>query len=168
MTMQARKCRIVAAAVVAFAAQAAQAAQAATGAPASEIPAGVHRIPPDRLAHYWLLDPDSAQGRAPNAGFGLDAATCVAVSYMVEKSGTTSHVKLERAVPPGPLAKVAFNVVAGMRFAAAAQNPGKDAVYTYVVIPFNLPDPASASPAERTRRAAVLAPCDLPEFRTDR
>lgn len=136
----------------------------AIGAVAADLPPGVRRLPPERLANYWLLDADSAQARAPNAGYGLDLPTCVAVSYVVEKNGATSHVKLERAVPPGPLAKIAVNVVAGMRFAPAPQNLGKDPVQTYVVMPFNLPDPASTAAADREQRRSVLAPCELPDF----
>src|ERR1700756_1439409 len=117
----------------------------ATCAPAqtTAVPPGARRIPPERLANYWLLVPESAQANVPNSGYGLDAPTCVAVSYVVEKNGTTSHVKLEKVAPDGPFGKVALNVVRDMRFAAAAQNGGKDPVWTYVVMPFNLPDPAS-------------------------
>jgi hypothetical protein len=131
---------------------------------AQPIPPGVQRIPPERLAHYWLLIPESAQANAPNSGYGLDAPTCVTVSYVIEKNGATSHVRLERVVPPGLLGKVARNVVAGMRFAPAAQNLGKNPVHTYVVMPFNLPDPNSTSPADRAERARVLDPCKLPDF----
>jgi hypothetical protein len=149
-----------AAALVALAA----AATVHAASPAQPVPPGVGRIPPERLAHYWLLIPESAQANVPNSGYGLDAPTCVAVSYVVEKNGTTSHVKLERVVPPGLLGKVARNVVAGMRFAPAPQNLGKNPVHTYVVMPFNLPDPDSASAADRAERARVLAPCKLPDF----
>ncbi len=129
-------------------------------------PSGVRRIPPERLGNYWLLVPESAQANVPNSGYGLDAPTCVAVSYVVEKNGTTSHVKLEKAVPPGPLAKVAFNVVSGMRFANAPQNAGKDPVATWVVMPFNVPDAASTKPADKAERERVLAPCKLDDFAT--
>src|SRR5215467_1891857 len=81
----------------------------------SAVPASVKRVPPDRLGHYWLLDPDSAVANVPNSGYGLDAPTCVAVSYLIDNNGKTGRIKLERAVPPGPLAKVAFNVVTDMR-----------------------------------------------------
>ena len=128
------------------------------------IPAGVTRIAPDRLANYWLLDPESAQANAPNSGYGLDTPTCVAVSYVVEKNGATSHVKLEKVVPTGPLGKVAFNVVSGMRFAAAAQNRGKDPVYTYVVMPFNTPAAGTTKPAEVAERKRVIDACALPDF----
>jgi len=139
-------------------------AGAAAGADTQPLPPGAQKIPPERLAHYWLLIPESAQANAPNSGYGLDAPTCVAVSYAIEKNGTTSHVKLEHAVPPGPLAKVAARIVTGMRFAAAAQNAAKEPVLTYVVIPFNLPDPQSARPADRSERQRVLDACKMADF----
>jgi hypothetical protein len=131
------------------------------------LPAGVQKIPPDRLAHFWLLDSDSAQANVPNSGYGLDAPTCVAVSYLIEKNGTTSHVKLERVVPPGPLGKVAANVVKGMRFAPTKDNAGKDPVFTYVVMPFNAPGAESTAPTDRAERKRVLDPCSLPDFLAD-
>lgn len=140
-------------------------AVAAADAPTDRIPAGVKRIEPDRLAHYWLLDPNSAQAaNVPNSGYGLDAPTCAAVSYVVEKNGTTSHVKLERIVPDGPLGKVAVGVVKVLRYAAASENPGKDPVATYVVMPFNLPDAASTKPADRAARTRALDACKLDNF----
>lgn len=123
--------------------------------------AGARTVPPERLAHYWLLDSDSAQANVPNSGRGLDAPTCAAVSYVVEKNGTTSHVKLEKVVPDGALGKVAFNIVRGMRFAAAAQNAGKVPVATWVVIPFNLPPAESKKPADLATRQRVLDACKL-------
>lgn len=137
---------------------------AAHAADENALPPGVKRVPPERLGNYWLLDADSAQANAPNSGRGLDAPACAAISYIVEKNGSTSHVKLERVVPEGPLGKVAFNVVRGMRFAAAAQNAGKDPVATYVVIPFNLPAADSPKPQDRALRARVLDACKLPDF----
>jgi len=131
---------------------------------APAVPAGVKRVAPDHLGNYWLLDPDSAQANVPNSGYGLDAPTCAAVSYVIENSGATSHVKLEKIAPQGPLGKVALNVVRGMRFAAAPQNAGKEAVFTYVVMPFNLPDPAATRPADRAERARVLDACKLADY----
>ena len=98
---------------------------AAEAPPPDRIPAGVKRVEPDRLAHYWLLDPASAQNaNVPNSGYGLDAPTCAAVSYVVERNGATSHVKLERVVPDGRLGKVAVDIVKVLRYGAAAENPG--------------------------------------------
>lgn len=120
-------------------------------------------IPPERLANYWLLA-QAPDANAPNSGRNLDAPSCAAVSYVVEKDGSTSQAKLERLVPDGDLGKVAVGVVAGMRFAATKQNLGKDRVFTYVVIPFNLPDADSPNAADRARRMQALAPCKLDNF----
>ena len=140
-------------------------ASAADVSPADRIPAGVKRVEPDRLAHYWLLDPASAQNaNVPNSGYGLDAPTCAAVSYVVEKNGATSHVKLERVVPDGRLGKVAVDIVTVLRYGAAAENPGKDPVATYVVMPFNLPGAASTNPADQATRTRVLGACKLENF----
>ena len=117
------------------------------------------QVPPERLAHYWLLDPDSAEANVPNSGTGLDIPTCALVSYMIEKNGTTSHVKLEKVVPEGPFGKVAVSIARGMRFAPAAHNVGKDPVMTTVVIPFNLPPASSNKPSDQALRARVLQPC---------
>jgi hypothetical protein len=123
-------------------------------------------IPPERVANYWLLA-QAPQANAPNSGRNLDAPSCAAVSYVIEKDGSTSHAKLEKLVPDGDLGKFAVSVVAGMQFAAAKQNPGKDRVFTYVVIPFNLPDAASPNADERSKRASILAACKLDNFKQD-
>lgn len=125
----------------------------------------IQTIPPERLANYWLLQSSSAaQTAVPNAGVNLDAPTCAAVSYVVEKDGSTSHVKLERVVPQGDLGKVALGIVQSMHFEAAVPNAGKDAVYTYVVMPFNLPNPRSTNVDDKALRVRVTDPCKLTDF----
>jgi hypothetical protein len=125
----------------------------------------IQTIPPERLANYWLLQSSSAaQTSVPNSGVNLDAPTCAAVSYVVEKDGSTSHVKVERVVPQGDLSKVAFGAVSGMRFAPAAANMGKDAVYTYVVMSFNVPGAQSTNAEDKALRARVSNACKLDDF----
>jgi hypothetical protein len=137
-------------------------AVAASGAFAAE---KAQTIPPERLANYWLLLSGTAkQANVPNSGRNLDAPSCAAVSYIVEKDGTTSNVELKRLVPDGDLGKVAVSVVNDMQFAAAAQNAGKTPVYTYVVIPFNLPSTSSTNPADVALRKRVLDACKLDGF----
>ena len=122
-------------------------------------------IPPERLQNYWLLLSGTAkQANVPNTGRNLDAPTCAAVSYIVEKDGSTSNIELKKLVPEGDLGKVAIDVVRDMRFAAAPDNPGKTPVYTYVVIPFNLPSAASTNPADVAARKHVLDACKLEGF----
>jgi hypothetical protein len=125
----------------------------------------IQTIPPERLANYWLLHTSSAaQTPVPNSGVNLDAPSCAAVSYVVEKDGSTSRVKLERIVPQGDLGKVAVGIVQSMHFEAAPANAGKDAVFTYVVMPFNLPNPRSTNVDDKAQRVRVTDPCRLDDF----
>jgi hypothetical protein len=125
----------------------------------------IQTIPPERLANYWLLQSSSAaQTNAPNSGVNLDAPTCAAVSYVVEKDGSTSHVKVERIVPQGDLGKVALGTVSGMRFAPAPTNLDKDAVYTYVVMSFNVPGAQSTNKDDKALRTRVSDACKLDDF----
>lgn len=125
----------------------------------------VHKIPPERLAHYWLLQSKSAtQANVPWRGKNLDAPTCAAVAYTIGNDGRTRDVKLEKIVPDGDLAKVAVNVVSEMRFAATPQNASRLPVRTYVVMPFNLP--AADSP-NAAKRAQALAACKLDGYGND-
>jgi hypothetical protein len=122
-------------------------------------------IPPERLANYWLLQSGSAAAaNVPNSGANLDKPTCAAVSYVVEKDGSTTRVKLERVVPQGDLGKVAVSIISAMHFAAAPSNMGKDPVYTYVVMPFNLPGAQSTNVDDKAIRARILDACKLEDF----
>lgn len=122
-------------------------------------------IPPERLAHYWLLQSASAmQANVPFRGKNLEVPTCAAVAYTIGNDGRTREVKLEKIVPPGDLAKVAVDVVMRMHFAATPQNLGMTPVRTYVAIPFNLPDANSSNAADRAKRAQVLDKCKLDGF----
>jgi hypothetical protein len=122
-------------------------------------------IPPERLANYWLLVSGTAkQTNAPNSGRNLDAPSCAAVAYVVEKDGSTSHVELKQLVPDGDLGKVALSVVKDMQFAAAPQNLGKTPVSTYVVMPFNLPSASSTNPADLALRQRTLDACKVEGF----
>ena len=125
----------------------------------------IQTIPPERLSTYWLLQSNSAaQTNVPNSGVNLDAPTCAAVSYVVEKDGSTSHVKVERVVPQGDLSKVAFGAVSGMHFSPSMANAGKDAVYTYVVMSFNVPGAQSTNADDKAVRARVSNACKLDDF----
>lgn len=123
----------------------------------------VHLVQPENLSKFWLV---SATGdpMAPQSGVNLTTPTCAAVSYEIERGGATSHVKLEKLVPQGDLGQVALSVVNNLHYTAAAQNIGKDPVYTYVVLPFNLPSPA-LGPSVMVQRQKVLDECKLEDFK---
>ena len=64
---------------------------------------------------------------------------------------------LRKVVPAGDLGSVAVSAVANLDYAATAANDADEPVFTYIVMPFNLPpDPAA--------RARITAACRLADF----
>jgi hypothetical protein len=88
-----------------------------------------HLVPPAELSNWWLVS-GTGDPRIPSYGKGLTTPTCVAVSYRIERGGTTSQVKLEKVVPEGDLGAVAVDIVKGLTYTAVQKNIGKDPVYT--------------------------------------
>jgi hypothetical protein len=122
-----------------------------------------HLVQPENLAKYWLVS-STGDPMAPASGVNLTAPTCVAVSYEIERGGGTSHIKLEKIEPKGDLAQVALSIVTNLHYTAAAPNIGKDPVYTYVVLPFNLPSLAQGPSVNAVRQKALDA-CKLDDFK---
>jgi hypothetical protein len=101
-------------------------------------------IQTDQLAKYWTMSNTTVDAEVPNYGRNMNQPGCATVSFVIEKNGTTSNVKVQRVVPDGDLGKVAKSVAAGLRFEATALNAGKDRVFSWLILPFNLPsDPAA-------------------------
>jgi hypothetical protein len=115
------------------------------------------RTPPrviasEQLDKYWVMSNTSVDADVPNFGRNMNQPGCAAVSFVIEKDGKTSTIKVQRVVPEGDLGKVAKSVAAGLHFEATAHNAGKDRVFSWLIFPFNLP----ADPAART---AVMKQC---------
>lgn len=111
-------------------------------------------IQTDQLSKYWIMSSTSVDAEVPNYGRNMNQPGCATVSFVIEKNGTTSNVKVQRVVPEGDLGKVAKSVAASLRFEATALNAGKDRVFSWLIFPFNLP----ADPAART---AVMTQCQI-------
>jgi len=111
-------------------------------------------IASEQLDKYWVMSNTSVNADVPNYGRNMNQPGCATVSFVVEKNGTTSTIKVQRVVPEGDLGKVAKSVAAGLRFEATAHNAGKDRVFSWLIFPFNLP----ADPAART---AVMKQCQI-------
>jgi len=108
----------------------------------------------EQLAKYWVMSNTSVEADVPNVGRNMNQPGCAAVSFVVEKNGTTSTIRVQRVVPDGDLGKVAKSVASGLRFEATALNAGKDRVFSWLIFPFNLPqDPAA--------RTAVMKQCQI-------
>lgn len=109
-------------------------------------------VPTDQLSKYWVMANTTVDADVPNYGRNMNQPGCATVSFVIEKNGTTSDVKVQRVVPDGDLGKVAKSVATGLRFEATAFNAGKDRVFSWLIFPFNLP----SDPAART---AVMQQC---------
>jgi hypothetical protein len=121
--------------------------------------AQMYQTPPkviasEQLDKYWVMTATSVDADVPNSGRNMNQPGCATVSFVVEKNGTTSTIKVQRVVPEGDLGKVAKSVAAGLKFEATALNAGKDRVFSWLIFPFNLP----ADPAART---AVMKQCQI-------
>jgi hypothetical protein len=109
-------------------------------------------VPTDQLSKYWVMANKTVDADVPNFGRNMNQPGCATVSFVIEKNGTTSDVKVQRVVPEGDLGKVAKSVASGLSFEATAFNAGKDRVFSWLIFPFNLP----SDPAART---AVMQQC---------
>jgi hypothetical protein len=114
-------------------------------------------VPPGQLDHYWLMTNTEIEADVPNFGKNLDKPTCAAVTYMIGADGKTRDIVVRRVVPAGDLAMVAKSAVADLHYAPASGNSAREPVFTYIIMPFNLPpDPAT--------RAKITGACKLADF----
>jgi hypothetical protein len=109
-------------------------------------------VPSERLANYGSMDQPAVAGDVPNSARGIDVPGCAAVSFVVEKNGTTSHVRVRRVEPAGDFGPIAQSIAAGLRFDPTPFNAGRERVFSWLLFPFNLP-------ADETARAAVMQRC---------
>jgi outer membrane biosynthesis protein TonB len=124
---------------------------AAAGASAqSTLPPKV--VPADKLAGYWQMDASSVQADAPNYGKNIQQPGCATVSFVVEKDGSTSTIKVQKVAPEGDLGKIAASAASHLRFEPTVSNSGRDRVFSWLIFPFNLP-------ADAATRTAVMQRC---------
>lgn len=109
-------------------------------------------VPADKLASYWAMDTSSVQADAPNYGKNIQQPGCATVSFVVEKDGSTSTVKVQKVAPEGDLGKIAASAATHLRFEPTLSNSGRDRVFSWLIFPFNLPADAAA-------RTAVMQRC---------
>ncbi len=123
---------------------------------------------PENLNKYWLLADRSITADVPNSGLKLNDPGCVAVSYVIEKNGSTSHAKVQRIVPQSDLGNVAVSVVSNLHYTAASQNAEHNPVFTYLIVPFNLPEATPIIAGDEARvnaeRAEIVAACRIDEL----
>ncbi|HET6913045.1 MAG TPA: energy transducer TonB [Rhodanobacteraceae bacterium] len=114
-------------------------------------------VPPEQLDHYWWMTNTQIDADVPNFGRNLEKPTCAAVTYEIGADGVTRDIVVRRVVPAGDLGQVAKSAVADLHYAPAPDNSAREPVFTYIIMPFNLPpDPAT--------RAKITAACKLADF----
>ncbi|HEX7770107.1 MAG TPA: energy transducer TonB [Dokdonella sp.] len=121
---------------------------------AAQSVAPVRVVKPDNLAKYWVMVNASIEADVPNIARNISSPGCAAVSFVVEKDGSTSTIKVQRVIPAGDLAGIATSMAKNMRFEPTVSNAGRDRVFSWLIFPFNLPE----APAERT---AVMQQCHI-------
>lgn len=114
-------------------------------------------VQPDHLGDYWVMTNTSLNVDVPNSGINLEKPTCSAVTYMIGADGVTRDIAVRKTIPAGDLKTVAWSAVKDMHYAPGPKNGERQPVFTYIVIPFNLP----ADPATRKH---ITDACVLKDF----
>src|SRR5690348_4137019 len=117
----------------------------------------IQAVQPDRLNDYWVMTNTSLNVDVPNSGVNLSKPTCSAVTYMIGSDGVTRDIVVRNTIPAGDLKTVAASAVKDMHYVPGANNAARSPVFTYIVIPFNLP----ADPAARKK---ITDACVLKDF----
>ena len=114
-------------------------------------------VQPGQLNSYWVMTNTSLNVDVPNSGVNLEKPTCAAVTYMVGSDGVTRDIVVRKTIPAGDLKTVAASAVKDMHYVPGKDNVGREPVFTYIIIPFNLP----ADPAARKQ---ITDACTLADF----
>jgi hypothetical protein len=117
----------------------------------------IQAVQPNHLTDYWVMTNTSLDVDVPNSGVNLEKPTCSAVTYVIGSDGVTRDIVVRKTVPAGDLTTVAASAVKDMHYVAGANNPAHAPVFTYIIIPFNLP----ADPAARKK---ITDACILKDF----
>jgi outer membrane biosynthesis protein TonB len=135
-------------------------ALACAASAAAQSVAPVRVVKPDNLAKYWVMVNASIEADVPNIARNISSPGCAAVSFVVEKDGSTSTIKVQHLVPAGDLAGIAMSMAKNMRFEPSVSNAGRDRVFSWLIFPFNLPADAAA-------RTAVMQQCHIEKLGWD-
>jgi hypothetical protein len=128
-------------------------------ASSAAISPNVRAVGPADLSNYWVMTNTSLDVDVPNSGVNLSKPTCAAVTYMIGSDGLTRDIVVRKTIPAGDLKTVAASAVKDMHYVPGNANVGHEPVFTYIIIPFNLP----VDPAARKRITDACALADFPQ-----
>ena len=114
-------------------------------------------VQPAQRDNYWEMTNTSLDVDVPNSGVNLSKPTCAAVTYLIGSDGVTRDIVVRKTIPAGDLKTVAASAVKDMHYVPGKDNVGREPVFTYIIIPFNLP----ADPAARKQ---ITDACTLADF----
>ena len=124
---------------------------------ASTISPNIRAVQPAHIDDYWVRTNTSLTVDVPNSGVNLEKPTCSAVTFMIGSDGKARDIVVRKTIPAGDLTTVAASAVKDMNFAPGTKNAEDQPVFTYIIIPFNLP----ADPAARKQ---ITDACVLKDF----
>ena len=76
---------------------------------------------------------------------------------MIGSDGVTRDIVVRKTIPAGDLKTVAASAVKDMHYVAGADNAAHAPVFTYIIVPFNLP-------ADKAARKKITDACTLTDF----
>ena len=126
---------------------------------AAAVSPNVRVVPPDKLTSYWVMTNTSLDVDVPNSGVNLEKPACSAVTYMIGADGVTRDIVVRKTIPAGDLTTVAASAVKDMHYVPGSINGAREPVFTYIIVPFNLP----AYPAARKRITDACILADFPK-----
>lgn len=126
---------------------------------AATVSPNIIAVTPDHLVNYWVMTNTSLDVDVPNSGVNLEKPTCSAVTYMIGADGITRDIVVRKTIPAGDLTTVARSAVKDMHYVPGVDNGVRRPVFTYIIIPFNLP----ADPAARKRISDACILSDFPK-----
>ncbi|TAN08352.1 MAG: energy transducer TonB [Rhodanobacteraceae bacterium] len=132
-------------------------AMALAGTATAAVPPNIQAVQPSQLDHYWVMTNTALEVDVPNMGTNLDKPTCSAVTYVIGSDGVTRDIVVRKTIPAGDLASVAASAVKDMHYAPGADNAVRAPVFTYLIVPFNLP-------ADKAARKRITDACSLKGF----
>ena len=115
-------------------------------------------VKPEDLEKYWVMMKSSIEGDAPLGGKNMEQSGCAAISFIVEATGRTSNVTIEKVEPAGGLGELAASIASNLEFEPTIINAGRDRVFSSLIFPFNLPPDPEA-------RTLIMQQCVIPARR---
>ena len=116
----------------------------------------IRQVPRDRLDTWWISERKVAP-QYPKKGLDRLAQGCVGANFVIEADGSTSSHEVIVSHPRRIFDRSALQALKQWRFVPSDSNPGREMVFTNVILTFEL---HSSSNEPRDGMESILAVCD--------